>query len=158
MNIWRFPYYINKPSLVPIALQLFKWGHFSIFSLSYNLTSDDHWPWYVAFDLINKLGFPCCIYDPTLVKIHQSMWKLEPIVNPFSRQQTTTIGDKVIPMCLSCYSRWHKKCTKVEGCCFHHPFSITWFIIGIKQVLWVNTCVLLIKLLDTFLESCCCRM
>ena len=33
MNIWRFPYFINKPSLVPIRLQLFKWGHFHIFSL-----------------------------------------------------------------------------------------------------------------------------
>ena len=50
MNIWRFPYFINKPSLVPIGLQLFKWGHFHIFSLSYNLTSDDLWPWYVTFD------------------------------------------------------------------------------------------------------------
>ena len=89
MNIWRFPYYINKPSLVPIGLQLFNWGHFHIFSLSYNLTSDDLWPWYVTFDLINKWGFPCCIYDPTLVEIHQSMKKLEPNVNPSSRQTMT---------------------------------------------------------------------
>ena len=127
MNIWRFPYYINNPSLVQIGLQLFnwghfhifrisynlsqmtfdlgmtfdgmnmkvhilyqltkfgsnrtsqlfKWGHFHIFSLSYNLTSDDLWPWYVTFDLINKWGFPCCIYDPTLVEIHQSIWKVD---------------------------------------------------------------------------------
>ena len=80
----------------------FKWGHFHIFSLSYNLTSDDLWPWYMNFDLINKWGFPCCIYDPILVEIHQSMWKLEPNVNPFlNRQQqqqtTTTTVDKVIP-------------------------------------------------------------
>ena len=73
MNMWRFLHYINKPSLVPIGLQLFNWGHFYIFSLSYNLTSDDLWHWYVNFDLINKWGFPCCIYDPTLVEIHQSM-------------------------------------------------------------------------------------
>ena len=53
MNIWQFPYYINKPSLVPIRLQLFKWGHFHIFSLSYNLTSDDLWPWYMTFDHMN---------------------------------------------------------------------------------------------------------
>ena len=46
MNIWSIPYYINKPSLVTIRLQLFKWGHFHIFSLSYNLTSNDLWPWY----------------------------------------------------------------------------------------------------------------
>ena len=88
MNILRLPYYINKPSLVPIKLQLFKWGHFDIFSLSYNLTSYDLCPWYVTFDLINKWGFPCCIYDPTLVEIHQSIWKLEPNVNLFSQQTT----------------------------------------------------------------------
>ena len=46
MIIWRFTYYINKPSLVQIRLQLFKWGHFHIFRLSYTLTSDDLWPWY----------------------------------------------------------------------------------------------------------------
>ena len=90
MNIQRVPYCINKPSLVPIELQLFKWSHFHIFSLSYNFTSDDLWPWYVTFDLINKWGFPCCNYDPTLVQIHQSMKKVEPNVNLFSQQQTTT--------------------------------------------------------------------
>ena len=95
MNIQRGPYCNNKPSLVLTGLQLFKWGHFHIFSLSYNLTSDDLWPWYVTFDLINKWGFPCCIYDPTLVEIHQSMWKAEPNVNLFSQQQTTT-GDKLL--------------------------------------------------------------
>ena len=83
MNIWRFPYFIKKPSLVQIGLQLFKWGHFHIFSLSYNLTPDDLWPWYMTFDLINKWGFPCCIYDPILVEIYQSLWKIEPNVNPF---------------------------------------------------------------------------
>ena len=34
---------------------------------------DEHWPWYVTFHLIKKWGFPCCIYDPTLVEIHQIM-------------------------------------------------------------------------------------
>ena len=75
MNKWRFTYYIKKPSLVQIGLPLFKWGHFHIFCLSYNLTSDDFWHWYMNFDL-NKWGFPCCIYDPTLVEIHQSMLKI----------------------------------------------------------------------------------
>ena len=87
VNICRFTYFINKPSLVQIGLQLFKWGHFHIFSLSYNLTSDDLWPWYMTFDLINKWGFPCCICDPTLVEIHQSMWKIKPNVNPFHNRQ-----------------------------------------------------------------------
>ena len=54
-----------------LDFQLFKWGLFHIFSLSYNLTSDELWPWNVAFDLINKWDFPCCIYYPTLVEIYQ---------------------------------------------------------------------------------------
>ena len=102
MNIWRFTYYINKPSLVQIGHQPFKWGHFQFFSLSYNLTSDDLWPWYMTFDLINKWEFPCCIYDPTLVEIYQSLWKIEPNVNPFfttdNRQQQPTKWS----LCLSC--------------------------------------------------------
>ena len=93
INKWGFPCCIYDPTLVRIGLQLFKWGHFHILSLSYNLTSDDLWPWYMTFDLINKWGFPCCIYDPTLFEIHQSMWKIEPNVNPFS-QQTTDINNK----------------------------------------------------------------
>ena len=40
------------------------------------------------FVLINKWGFLCCIYDPTLVEIHQSMWKIEPNVKLFSQQTT----------------------------------------------------------------------
>ena len=41
-------------------------------------------------------GFLCCIYGPTLVESHQSMWKIEPNVNPFfttdnnNNMQTTT--------------------------------------------------------------------
>ena len=89
MNIWKLPYDITKPSLVPIELQLFKWRHFHIFSLFYNLPSGDLWHWCVTFDLNNKWGFPCCIYDPTLVEIHQSMWKVEPNVSLFSQQTTT---------------------------------------------------------------------
>ena len=107
MNIWRFPYYINKPSLVQIGLQLFKWGNFHIFSLSYNLTSDDLWPWYMTFDLINKWGFPCCIYM-------YDMWKIEPHVNTFSQQTTPTTttnnrGQSDPYMCLSCLGRHHNK-------------------------------------------------
>ena len=86
-----FPYCTIKPSLVPIGLQLFKWGHFHIFSLSYNLTYGDRLTWYLTFDLINKWRFPCCIYDPTLVEIHQSMWTTEPNVNLFSQQTATDI-------------------------------------------------------------------
>ena len=98
MNIERCPYYINCPSLVPTGLKHFKWGHFHIFSLSYNLTSDYLWPWHVTFDHINKWGFSCCIYDPSLVEIHQSMWMVEN-VNPIhnNRQQAITVN-KVIPM------------------------------------------------------------
>ena len=52
-NIWS-----RSPSLVQIGLQLFKWGHFHIFSLSYNLTSDELWPWYMTFDHMNIWRFP----------------------------------------------------------------------------------------------------
>ena len=74
MNIQRFPYYINKPSLVQIRLQLFKWGHFHIFSLSYNLTSHNFWPWYVTVDLLNKWGFPY-INKPSLVPVGLQLFK-----------------------------------------------------------------------------------
>ena len=43
----------------------------------------DLWLRYVTFNLTNKWGFPCCIYDPTVVEIHQSMWKFEPNVKTF---------------------------------------------------------------------------
>ena len=46
-----------KPSLAQIELQLFKWGHFHIFSLSYNLISDDLWPGYMTFDYMNIWRF-----------------------------------------------------------------------------------------------------
>ena len=75
MNIWRFPYYINKPSSVQIGLQLFKWGHFHIFSLSYNLTSDDLWPWYMTFDRMNIWRFPYYINKPSLVQIRHQLLK-----------------------------------------------------------------------------------
>ena len=68
--------------------QLFKWGHFHIFSLFYNVTSDDLWPWYIymTLDLISKWGFPCCIYDPTLIEIHHNMWKINQMLTLFSQQ------------------------------------------------------------------------
>ena len=91
MNIWKFPYYINKPSLVPIQLQLFKWGQCPIFSLSYNLISDDLWPWHVTFDLINKWGFPCYICDPTLVEIIRACGSYSQMLTCFhNRQQQCT--------------------------------------------------------------------
>ena len=94
---------INKSSSVLIRLQLFECGQFYIVSLSYNLTSDNLWPWYVTLDLVNIWGFPCCIYDPSLVEIHQSIWK----VTFFHRQQTTE--ENAIPQSFL-LSRWHKKC------------------------------------------------
>ena len=58
-----------------------------IFSLSYNLSLDYLWPWYVTFDLINKWRFLCCIYDTSLVEIHHSMWTVWLNVNFFYRRQ-----------------------------------------------------------------------
>ena len=45
----------------------------------------DIWP----LTCMNIWRFPYCIYYPTLVEIHQSMWKIEPNVNLFSQQTTT---------------------------------------------------------------------
>ena len=148
MTFWlheqRVPYCIIYPSLVPIRLQLFKWGHVHIFGLSYNLASDDLWPWHVTLDLINKCRFPCFTYDPTLVEIHQSMWKVEPNVNLFSLQQQRTTDNEVIPMYLSYWDRQHKnwgphfcffraKC--VLFCFFPHIFYtfIYLFIYNIRR-------------------------
>ena len=47
MNMWRFLHYINKPSLLPIILQVFKRGHFHIFSLQLDL----RWPLTLISDL-----------------------------------------------------------------------------------------------------------
>ena len=64
----------------------FNFSNEATFTFSAYLTT---WP-QMTFDLINKWGFPCCNYDPTLVEIHQTMWKLEPNVNLFSQQTTST--------------------------------------------------------------------
>ena len=105
--------YINKPSLVPTELQLFKWGHFHIFSLSYNLTSDDLWPWYMTFDCMNIWRFLYYINNQVWFKSDHNftneaiftfsaylstwpqVWKVEPNVNPFhnKQQQQTTSTD-----------------------------------------------------------------
>ena len=68
-------YCINKPSLALIWLQLLKWGHSHIFSLSYNLTSNDLWPWYMTFYLINIWRVPYCINKPSLVPIGIQLFK-----------------------------------------------------------------------------------
>ena len=43
-----------------------------------NLTSDDPWPWYVTFDLINIQRNPYCILDPSLVVIGLQLFKGDP--------------------------------------------------------------------------------
>ena len=72
-NIWRFPYHINKPSSVPIRLWLFKWGQFNIFTLSYNLTSDNLQNQYVTTNLINILNDSIWFDKPRLVSIWTSI-------------------------------------------------------------------------------------
>ena len=61
----------------------------------------------------------CCIYDPTLVEIHQSMWKVEPNVNLFSQQQQTT-ADKVIPI-ICVFPAKARKTTKHD--CYLYIYS-----------------------------------
>ena len=93
-------------------------SHFHIFSLFFNLTSDDIWPWYMTFVLINKWGFPCCIYDPTLVEIHQSMWK----IGPFSHFQPIFKLDLRWPLTLT-YDIWPHQQMRV-------PMLYLWPIFG----------------------------
>ena len=77
----------------------FNFSNEAIFTFSAYLTT---WPQMtfdldITFDSINKWGFPSCIYDPTLVEIHQRMWKIEPNVNPFhnrQRQRQATTNDR----------------------------------------------------------------
>ena len=75
----KFPHYINKPSLVPIRLQLFKWDEFYILGPSYNLTSDDLWPWYMTFDHMNIQRVPYCINKPSLVPIRLPTFQMRPL-------------------------------------------------------------------------------
>ena len=64
----KVPTSYNKPCLVPIKLQLFKWGVFYIIlNPSYDLTSDDLWPWYMAFDHMNIQRVPYSINKPSLI-------------------------------------------------------------------------------------------
>ena len=96
-------------SINQVWLQLdFNFSNEATFTFSSYLTT---WPWYVTFDLINKCRFPCCIYDPTLVEIHQSMWEVEPNVNLFSQKTTTDKSGQSEP----CVSR-HKKKTNSPPC------------------------------------------
>ena len=84
INIWSFPWCIHDLSSFQVDFQLFKWVmQIYIFRLSYKLTSDDLQPWYVTLDLMNIWKFSCCIYVPSLVEIHEHMWKIWPNVNIF---------------------------------------------------------------------------
>ena len=46
INMWRFFNYINKPSLVPIGLQLFTWGEFTFWAYL-----DLWWPFTLVYGL-----------------------------------------------------------------------------------------------------------
>ena len=130
MNIWRIPYCINKPSSVPIGVQLFKWGHSYIFSISYNLTSDDLWPH-------QQLQVPMWHLWPNFVLCLESIkacgsYMLYTLyVNLFSQQTTT--GDKVIPICLCVFPAkagdTKKSCEKV---------CVIWMRAGMSQTRCVN--------------------
>ena len=103
---------VPKPSLVQIGLQLFKWGHLHIFSLSYNLTSDNLWPWFMTFDHMNIWRFPYYINKPSLIPIRLQLFKL---VRPFSHFQP--FGHGVLTALL-------KKCT--FGSNWTSTFQIRW--------------------------------
>ena len=86
----RFLHYINKPSLVPIRLQLFKLGEFDILSQSYNLTSDDLWPWYMTFDSMDIQRVPYCKPSLVPIKLQFFIWGYFHI---FSLSYSLTSGD-----------------------------------------------------------------
>ena len=79
INMQRNLHCIFDLCLVPIGIQLFKGDpnnenqHFPP-----NLTSDDSWPWYVTFDLINIWRNPYCISDPSLVVFGLQLFKVDP--------------------------------------------------------------------------------
>ena len=83
MNIWRFPCYINKLRLVQIGLtfQMRPFSHFQPI-----LQLDLRWPLTLIYEIWphQQMRVPMSHLWPTLVEIHQSMWKIEPNVNPFT--------------------------------------------------------------------------
>ena len=56
-----------------VASQLFK---FKFTDFIYTLTTDDLWPSYVTFDLINIWRYPCCTCDPSLIAIGLQMTQM----------------------------------------------------------------------------------
>ena len=104
MNIWRFPYYINKPSLVSNRFQLFKWSHFHIFSLSYNFTSSDLLTLICDLWPHQQMRVPMLHLWPNIgwnlskhVEGRAKCWSIFTTDN--SRLQKTTV-DKVILLCI----------------------------------------------------------
>ena len=125
MNIWRFPYYINIPSVVQIGLRLFKWGHFHIFSLSYNLTSDDLWPWYMTFDRMNIWRSPYHINKPSLVPIRLQLFKWGHF-HIFSLFYSLT-SDDFWPWYVTCdlITKWGFPYTKIRAMiCLHDSLEV----------------------------------
>ena len=57
MNIWRFHIILINQVWFKSDFNLFKWGHFHIFRLSYKLTLDDLWPWFVTINCMNIWRF-----------------------------------------------------------------------------------------------------
>ena len=74
----RFASCIYKASLIVIGLQLFNKKIIQILHFPPNLTSDDPWPRYITFDLINIQKNPYCTLDPSLVKIGLQLFKGDP--------------------------------------------------------------------------------
>ena len=111
----KVPIRYQKTSLVPIELQLFKWGHFHTFSLSYNLTSDDRWPWYMTFDQMNIWRFPYYINKPSLVPIELQPFQMRPFshIQPYLTtwlQMTFDLG--MWPLTSLTYVMWSSKMSR----------------------------------------------
>ena len=66
-----------------------------IWSIFYNLTSDDLWPHTVTFDLVNKSDFSWFIYDPSLVPIGYTVLTGDHFIKTLTKMSHTYIRTDV---------------------------------------------------------------
>ena len=64
--------------IIPTGPQVCKLVQIYIFRLSYKLTSDDLWPWFVTSDHMNIWRFPYYTNKPSLVQIGLPTFQMKP--------------------------------------------------------------------------------
>ena len=105
-HVWLYPWIIVSKSYGNTSIYVDTVVNFPNYHIhntyilrTTNRMSDHIVSFWTKFRQDKKWGFPCCIHNPTLVEIHQSMWKVEPNVNLFSQQTTTTTEDSFTVVC-----------------------------------------------------------